>query len=256
MKVKIEIKRIPLGDLIVDSRVQGSFNPAAVKRMCADFKEESVGLLTVSARDNGEFHVMDGQHRRAALKALFGNDYMVRCEVHYGLTLADEAELFVRLNTHHAPNTKDRFRNRLVYADPDTIAIRDLVRRYGYEVSFHGTARGKITAIAALEAIYKRANGPEALDKTLWVMDSTWGRIESVTDGHIIRGLGAFFCRYGDKADKHSLSQRLAKSHTPERLLSIGRSDQKSSGGFASGIARELVRVYNSRRSVNRLDPW
>jgi hypothetical protein len=87
-------------DLLIDNDYQRPLSVARVRQICDTFRENVVNPIKVSLRD-GKFYVFDGQHTKAALERLNGNQpTMVEVMIYefVGLTSAEkkriEAELF------------------------------------------------------------------------------------------------------------------------------------------------------------------
>ena len=84
------IRLLPVGELLVGG-YQRPTNTAQVEKIAARFDEAKLGLPIVSER-GGQYHLLDGAHRAAALRKLGYTHAM--CIVLTGLTYADEAEYF------------------------------------------------------------------------------------------------------------------------------------------------------------------
>lgn len=94
-------------DLFTDHAYQRPLDARRAKQMAASWDRRLAGIIEVSERLEGQtprYAVIDGQHRVAAAELLSEPPVLV-VNVHTGLTIADEAALFDRLNrqrrTHH-----------------------------------------------------------------------------------------------------------------------------------------------------------
>lgn len=92
-----KFKTVNINDLKVDYSYHSSDNPNA-DGIIENFERLAIGYITVSAREDG-LYIIDGIRRVEALKHL---DY-VECpaEVLHGLTVEDEARIFVNMNKFH-----------------------------------------------------------------------------------------------------------------------------------------------------------
>ena len=81
-------------DILIYQRI---IKPEKIKEMVADWKPNSVGTPEVSFRD-GVYWLIDGNHRRVAATQL-GLTHLY-CKVHTGLTIQEEAKMFVTMNGH------------------------------------------------------------------------------------------------------------------------------------------------------------
>src|SRR5436853_1045819 len=84
--------------LMVDHSVQRPLDGVRVASIAGDFEPESIGVIHVSRRSNGTYHVMDGQHRVAAMRVLGMDETPVPTHLYEGLSKAAEARMFRRLN--------------------------------------------------------------------------------------------------------------------------------------------------------------
>ena len=99
----------------VNPLAQRDLRPARVSRLAAVFDLEQMGAPTVSHRGDW-YYLIDGQHRIAALKQWLGTwqDQQVQCWTYEGLTEAQEAEVFLKLNdvlpSPRSPSSRSRCR--------------------------------------------------------------------------------------------------------------------------------------------------
>jgi len=93
------LRWVPLAQMRVNPLAQRDLRPARVSRLAAVFDLEQMGAPTVSARGDW-YYVIDGQHRVEALKQWLGTwqDQQIQCWTYEGLTEAQEAEVFLKLN--------------------------------------------------------------------------------------------------------------------------------------------------------------
>ena len=148
---------------------------------------------TVSHR-GGWYYLIDGQHRIAALKLWLGTweDQQVQCWAYEGLTEAQEAEVFLKLNDTLTVHAFAKFKvsvqaGRAAEADVDRI-----VRALGLRIS-QGRAGGGISAVATLRRVYARG-GAAVLSRALRIIRDAYG--EAGLDGPVIDGIGLLCQRY------------------------------------------------------------
>ncbi|MCG2544689.1 chromosome partitioning protein ParB [Staphylococcus epidermidis] len=96
-KMNRKIGTVNINDLKVDYSYRSSNNPNA-DGIVENFERLAIGYITVSAREDG-LYIIDGIRRVEALKHLS----YVECpaEVLHGLTVEDEARIFVNMNKFH-----------------------------------------------------------------------------------------------------------------------------------------------------------
>lgn len=251
---KREFGWVKLSDLVVDEDVQRPLNPGEVARIAADFNEQALGTVTVSARvdpDTGDvtFILIDGQQRRAgALKA--GFDGIVRADVHYGLSTRDEAKLFRQLNFRRAVSPNQLFRVALVEEDPDTMAVHKILTDLG--ISF-ATPRGFNGSKTALKLI-KRRNGETALRwaftqaQKIYDADGRGGCYDTV----VIEALWHLYQHFGSRIDEDNLYLKLAKhgGGTPDLIGQARTIKMARQGRLLTNVIRAILVRYNANKHV------
>lgn len=250
-------ERHPAKKLEIDSRVQRELIPARVKRISNDLRAESIGVVTVSKRVNGDrknakYIVLDGQHRIAALLASDMGDTEVACHVHMGLTLAEEASLFRDLNNTRRTTAFDDFTKGVIARDSACLEINGILARHGLRVTDQ-SQDGGVRAVAALRKVH--AYGDDVLSDTLAVLTAAWGTTIDAVDGALIQGVGLVFKRYGDAIDTESLVRKLAKMPAgPMGLIGDARGLTRLRPGSVSRcVAIIVIDLYNRGRRVGQL---
>ena len=96
-KMNKKMETVNINDLKVDYSYRSSDNPSA-DGIVENFERLAIGCITVSVREDG-LYIIDGIRRVEALKQLG----YVECpaEMLYGLTVEDEARIFVNMNKFH-----------------------------------------------------------------------------------------------------------------------------------------------------------
>lgn len=272
MTVSSKIEDVKVDDLRVDGDVQRSLNPRRVDEMVSDFHPEALGVISVSRREDGMLHIVDGQHRVAAARS-----YNVRADepiktvkatVYDGLNREDEASLFRVLNNTRIVGPYDKFRVRLIEGDQTALELNKALHMYGYHLSPNNSRNGGFQAVASLEWVYRGADlteppkpgqlGHIQVVKTLLnIVTSAWDHDPDGVREAIIRGMGKFLIRYGDRAEPDKLVRELmnygpgiALYNNAKQLRTI---HQMSS---ADAVASILTQLHNRKRSMNRLPEW
>ena len=130
--------------------------------------------LLVSYR-NGKFYIIDGQHRYYA--ALSKGIEKLLCIIRTGLTMEDEARIFVKTNTSRKPLSPfDTFKANIVCGNesiPDVkvdMIIKKVCDKYGVVVkkSPNGTEPRVLRTVSSARKIIKMKDGEQRLD---WIFD-------------------------------------------------------------------------------------
>jgi hypothetical protein len=238
-------RKVRLADLKVDGTYQRELDETRVQRIVDEFNPALLGALEVSQR-NGKFAVFDGQHRLAALKAL-GKD-TAPCIVHEGLSVAEEAALFVQLQTQRkALSPYDRFRARLRAGEPAAIEIQQIAKDRGYTIVRGGHDR-QIGAVASLDRVYARGGG-DLLDKALsWI--ATYQGEPKGTDGALIEGFAIAIQKYGDDPRFFERLPVVVENTPAATILRKAIAALETGGGSASrpqAVAKELAKLCGIR---------
>jgi hypothetical protein len=252
---KPDLRPLAVSTLVVDPDVQRGLDIRRVNKIAEALDLDALGVVTVSHRANGNYHIVDGQHRVSAVKLAGGETEKILCRIFSGLSIEDEARLFRLLNNTAKPQALDLFRVRVIEGDPVAVDIDRIISAHGWKVMFsaHGGAFG---AVAAAERIHRL--DPAALDKAVATLTRAWGHDDTATvDGRLVEGVGLVYARYGIAVEASELTDRLARSGTPAALLGKARTFRDTIGGTVTrAVAEIVVEMYNVRRKTKALPSW
>lgn len=166
--MRLGVKTLKLTELFVDSDVQRSISKASLNKKIKEFDANAVGVLIVSKRKNGKYHILDGQHR--FLAALENGVEELDCEIHINLTEREEAELFLKYNQERI-STKpiDHFNIEVKAGEESSVIINEILKQYELNVSRRGIQSPK-----ALKQVYKYY-GENILRRTIYLINEVWG---------------------------------------------------------------------------------
>jgi len=235
---------IQLGQMFVDRThdQQRKEQPPWVAKIARDFSWVTCNLtpIAVSARPDGRFHVMDGQHRfKAALAAGYDSGTPVRVRVWRNLTFRQEAILFVELNAkRHSVKPLDLFKAEVTADAGDARAVDVLLDTYGWKVGSAGV-KGNFAAVTTLRRLYGRP-GPEVCDKAIAAITLAWDRIPDSAHQNIVKALAAFFSTYRE-AEVNRLAEVLGRK-PPQEILMWTRSKKP----WLKSTVAALEELYDS----------
>jgi hypothetical protein len=191
---KARVRSVRLAEMRVSPLAQRDLNPARVDRLAAGFDIEQLGTPTVSQRD-GWYFVIDGQHRIEACKRWLGTweDQELPCLTYEGLTEADEAEFFLKLNDVLPVSAMQKFRIAIQAGRPDETDIDRIIRSLGLRIS-RREGEGAIAAVGTLLRLYRRG-GPAVLERGVRIVRDAYGGagLRAV----VIEGISLICQRYG-----------------------------------------------------------
>ena len=131
------LKWIPVKDLsVVWAGAQRKFDAAWAKQIADAFDPDLFGVLSVCPDGKPDiYHTIDGQHRKAAVQSLYGDNEQVPCRVFDTTDPARAAEMFDRINTaRKKPHPVDLFNVRVKAGYEDEVTINRIVKSLGYKV--------------------------------------------------------------------------------------------------------------------------
>jgi hypothetical protein len=265
MSIKTETREIPANLLTVDPRVQRALDPRRVKRIADEWDDLMVGVLTVSHRvdpfgkEPDRYVVLDGQTRLAAFRTVCGESTALpmAAQVHTGLTLEEEALIFLKHNNRKAVLLTDRFRLAVVAGQTWAVEIAEVLAKHNWTA--HGAvvdgarARRQFSAVRAAEVIHK-AGGPAALDKTLTTIENAWGskRREAVC-AQTLYGIGMLHAKHPDltRDQVHSLVIKLAKIPPGTFVGQITQDARRYNQSHRVTAQAYVLEIFNKGRTAS-----
>lgn len=207
---EVYVTAVTVDEIFADETYQRPIDPGRAKTMAKTWDRRLAGILELSDRGiraKRRFAVIDGQHRWAAAQQLDPPPTLV-ANVHSGLSIADEAQLFDKLNrARKSTNSWDHWRARRAADDPDVLAIEGVANKHELTVSL-SPADGCIACISAMEKVVK-IGGIRLLDETLGLISEVWGARRDALDAPIVQGLGLVLHHLAEPIDLDRLGECL-----------------------------------------------
>lgn len=217
-------------DLLIDPRVQGVRRESRVQEMATNWDPRAVGTITISERRDGTMYTIDGQHRVAGalerrIRAITeGPDgplvewehkpvARMLAQVHVGLSLAEEAQMYVLLNNTKVPQAVDRIAVAAIGGDP----IAELLVNTGAKYGWYLKKAPRIQANQALYKIAKWDGDGVILDRVFHILTDAWQHEADATSGDIVEGL-AKLIQFRPHLDDARLARVLGRL-TPSTVL-------------------------------------
>lgn len=250
------IAALRVGDLFADPTYQRDLDTARVDRMSNEYDRTLLGVLEVSAREDGRYAIIDGQHRWAVVERVSGADEHLACQVHTGLSQEEEARLFLEIDTGRRNLTWwDRWRARRGQGDPSVLAIDEVLKRHQLQVN-PAPDDGHIRATKALETIVDDLGDLQLLDSVLIVLTSAFGRSFDAFDGGIMQGVALVLSHYdADELDTDRLVLQL-RDIPPRQLRARAIAGREAHRGTVPRLcAVVIVERYNTGRG-RKVEPF
>lgn len=251
---------VPVNALRVDPSYQRTTNITRVKKMAQAFEPSLVGRLVVSLRDEGEYYVVDGQHRLAAMRHC--RIALAPCVVYHGWDAEREAEVFRILNTTiKQPTHYERHRAGVCAKHSDALDIERIVADAGCQLTERhprGGSRGHVAAINTCYQIYHSKNGgAELLRRTFHILSDSFGDEAHAFDSDLITGMAYFLWRAGREPhfDERHLREVL-KLTTPTDLLREATTWLQVAKVKYGSISYVLRDRYNKGKRSKKIGTW
>lgn len=249
------LRWVPINAMKVPPHAQRELRQHRVDAICASLDLEQIGAPTVSMR--GEwFHILDGQHRVAALKqsGFDGDGYSLQCWTYEGLSDEQEAEVFLKLNDTLTVDAMSKFRIGVSAGRAAETDIDRIVRAQGLIVS-RDHMDGSISAVGTLRRIYSRSGGP-VLGRTLRIIRDAYG--DPGLEAIVIDGIALVCQRYNGQLDDQALVAKLHNARGGVNAL-LGKAEvlRKQTGNQkAHCVAAAAVEIANGGRGGKKLPDW
>lgn len=248
-----ELAWVPIPLMRVNAVAQREFKQHRVDYLVAHFDLEQMGTPTVNHR-GGLYYLIDGQHRVKALEAIGYADQQVQCWLYTGLTEAEEAEKFLKLNDSLAVDAFPKFQAAITAGRQDESAVNRVVQGCGLRVGMTKQPR-TIMAVATLLRVY-RQGGPEVLARTLTIAYESFG--DGGLDAAVISGIGLLCQRFNGQVDDTVAIAQLGsvRNGVSGLMQQVAVLQQQTGKQRTHCVAAAAVDTYNRGRRSKRLPSW
>ena len=247
------LRWVAIADMRVSPMAQRELNSARVDKIAANFDPEQVGVLTVSHRDGHHF-IIDGQHRVEGMKAHGWGDQQIQCWVYEGLTEAEEAEMFLKLNDTLTVDGFAKYRVAITAGRPDECEIDRVVRTQGLVISTDKIP-GAIGAVGTVQRVYARA-GSNVLGRSLRIIRDAYG--DPGFRAEVIDGIGMLCQRFNGELPEADAIKKLSAAAGGVNGLT-GRAEQirRQTGRQKNHcVAAAAVEIINRGKGGKKLPNW
>lgn len=253
------IKDVPLAKMRVSDQAQRGLVTAHWQHINKDFDPEMLGLPVVNQREPGDsvYWVIDGQHRIYVVKVFLGDDWKkqnLTVRLYVGLTLVEEAEMFLQLNYMRAISAFDRFKVAVTAEREAELTVKRTVEACGLHIA-RQKRENVVNCVNSLMKVYA-AFGAVTLGRTLNIVYQAFGTPGLTNE--VIEGVALVCQRYnGALKDVDAIARwhdvrggvgaLMTKSHMLREQLA-----QPSAACFAA----TAIDVLNRTRGAKKMAPW
>jgi len=256
-------KTVSLDDLTIDPEIQRreGIDQRRVNKIASAFNPLALGVITVSQRADGRLVVLDGAHRSAGARQA-GYTGFISAEVITGLTIAEEASLFLLLNETKTPSALTKFLVRAVTGEPEAVEMLAIVTAHGWTVRT-ASETGNIAAVTAIERVYRNGGGslpdgrhPELLSRVLAIITEAWEHDSQSVSASMLMAVAQLLGRFGTSVDTKKI---VAEMQATRPTVMVGRARvlcNAQGGTVSAALAKILAGLHNKKRRANLLPEW
>ncbi|MFI1989075.1 DUF6551 family protein [Actinoplanes sp. NPDC020271] len=248
-------RQIPVGLLKVDPALdsQRQFQQGWARKLARIWNPDLLLPAIVSLRADGCYYLIDGQHSCHVARLRHGDSFLRDCVVYEGLTLQQEAQLFLAANRDRkSVRPYDTYRVELTAGDPTAVQVAEEVTACGLEIA-GSPSTNRVAAVQKLKTIADKRRGLVTL--TLQVAERAWGRTSLTWDNMMLQALAVVLDLNWNAVDETRLIRTLeARTVSSWKAGAIGVS--VGGGGSTSRstpLARDILDAYSRRLSPARM---
>ncbi|MEU9719057.1 DUF6551 family protein [Streptomyces sp. NPDC047976] len=263
----IEYQRLDPREIKFDHRAQRNLNKTRARTIAEKLVPTALGTPILSKREDG-LYAVDGMHRLYACQLIAAGEVSVSkkvrdavqvivCEVHFDLTMANEASLFIIKNKESSkvgPN--DEFRIGLLAGHPLFQDTNTVLEKHQLKVG-SSSANG-VRGIKGILSIVMD-HGPEILDQSLTIAEDAWGRHPDTWHAVTIGGIATVMSKHPALKPKE-LAEKLKRQGDPTsfkaKIQTIATNNNTRADGTKGRLKAAHLAVasaWNANRRVNRI---
>ena len=253
-----EFSPIELAEMIIDPAIQRNRVDTEIDAIYKEFNPSALGVLTVSLRSDGIRSVVDGQQRREVILRLHAEglfDDKVQVIVHEGLTIAEEAQLFLQLNYRRTVHAIRRFKTRLVAEEEQALAIKAILDELGLNIG-----PNCIQSVETVDRIFEQPDGPARLEWVLHTIQTVYdtNRRGKCYDGRVMGAFAMIHAAFIEILDEVRFVDAI--SRTGDRITKLQgagttKKELRRKGTMAYHMAEVLREWYNDTRKRDPRKP-
>lgn len=249
-----ELKALPIDDLKVSERAQRESSALKIQTMVNLFEKRGFGIPLVNQRANGEYYVLDGQHRIKAAQMLGFES--VTCELATGLTEEQEADLFLLRNNNLEVYAVHKFNVAVTAGHEKETAINKVLKNLGMKVAFKANQEWvKVACVITLYRVFD-TYGDEILSLALETAYATFGQHGIKSD--FIEGLANVFANLDVDPDVVRTKLQTTSAKNAQFQLELAAAKIKTKYSLKSGLAmtQAIVDRLNTNKRGRRFQYW
>lgn len=245
---------LPVGTLLIDHRYQRPLNQSWARELASHWDDRLMGIFTVAERDDG-FYLLEGQHRQAALVTRGEGHRPVAALAWKGLSLKEEADIYLGRNTVKISTTLALFHAKLASGDKAAGEIHRVVTElHGFKIGQGG--KKTISSVGALSKLQSWGT----LSAAFYIASQAWGDKNDPSlyfRGPVLMALGAMQRFYGKLLDQKRLAQQI-RPFTANELNHMAQArvaGRSAKSGASYIVIVDIMRTLYNHRMKDRALP-
>ncbi|MFI5571653.1 DUF6551 family protein [Streptomyces sp. NPDC051740] len=264
----IEYIKVDPRTIKFDPRAQRNLNKARAQAIAEKLVPTALGTPILSQREDG-LYAVDGMHRVYACQLILAGKVLVSeevreavqtitCEVHSGLSMANEASLFIIKNKESSkvgPN--DEFRIGVLAGHPLFQDTNTVLEKHQLKVG--SSSVNGVRGIKGILSIVME-HGPEILDLSLTIAEDAWGRTPDTWHSVTIGGIATVMSKHSDVVNPQELAQKLKRQGDPtsfrakiQTTATNNNTRHDGTKGRLKAAHLAVASAWNAHRRVNRI---
>lgn len=252
-----EEKILSTADLYSGQPYQRPVKDRVVDKLVREWDPRLLTPLVVSYRDD-RYYLVDGQHRVCGgKKKNSGKDVDMLCQVYYGLTYEQEAELYYKLDQAKGHLRLSHATKALLESgsNAEITEIKRLLEDAGFVWVLDKPTKEpfEIEATRTIINAYRLLGGA-TFSRMLILIAKTWHGTPSSLKASILSGMALFLKTYETELRDDTFIQRLS-AVDPDEIIRRGKVDF-STNKAALRFARVIWDKYNGQQRGGRKLPY
>ena len=244
-------RQLPYSDL-VKADYNRPIDRSRVIRIKKNYNPFEVRPVIVSFRD-GKYYIIDGQHTATMLFELNNRDPAtpIDCDIRYGLTYEQEADLYVRLNKNSKKiSIVDEIKGLIESRDENALLFQETIEKSGYTLFDKNNG---IRAASTVWGIFNGKDGQKRLEDTLTLINEMWQNKRGATDALTIKSITAFLAIHSTEYDRGMFIKKLSKENPYELILAAKSHSRITRHEQPYSLYLGILSAYNKQLRTNVL---
>lgn len=240
---------VPVGLMNVDLSYQRTPEEPRIRKISSGWDDNKANVIHLSQRKDGSKWVIDGNHTRLACERVYGKEHELLCNIHTGLSVKEEAELFVALNkAQKKPSFNETLKASLAAGDQIAVGYINALEEAGlkYSLSKSKNRQDEYRAHNSLISIYKLTPYDLFVRSVKVAISATDGREDFLKVG-LFPGLCSVVVKHPEINDNRLIN--IIKKTPIGKIIDIANlyKDGSLSGGVSTTIyfRKAYIDLYN-----------